>query len=824
MTPQQYLSQRLSQLGYSQPPSFTITVPMRDGEDITHTRLFFEAVDEGIKINYYELNGTPATYTKERTRQKSKSLAATIRPKTTPDPEDLIKADFYRIRYTEEISKQKGHKYGQPYQSGQMPWLPPTIIEKYRAKTPIERLIIVEGEFKAAALSNAGIDAVAISGIHAYGDAETKDKETQKTTLLHPVLVELLHTCQVQNVLLIFDADAKHLNFDPEKGETKNWAVRPQLFYAAAFRFAQMMLPCMAQTETGAGVKKIRLKIVKRQWLTIAKGVDDLLLALPAEKEAILNEVNLLQAESNYFEAINITDTPKDAKPLKSFFGTQSAKNFYETYQNELLGYPFRRFRQIYQAQDGYPIMISDDDGQRFIRIGPKWFKRVEVYNAFNEIEEELKPWPKEEIKEDYGHIPGFMKSLSKYDTFVNVPCFTPDYAREINGNYNIANPLPHIPKPGNFGTIASFLCHIFSGDTADISANKIIDREGTPLTVFVDWLTVALRHPMQKLIVPVLVSKENKTGKTTLLDFVAYLFGTNNAAILNNDRFKTRFNAHYISKHIIGIDEGFLDADKKSEKEGLKQLVTSKTQYIEFKGVNLERVMFYGKIIMTSNDETRVMKIDDVEDRWFVVKVPQFATENPNILEDMRNEIPAFLAYLFTRKICHPHETRFWFAKKHYLTKQFGIIVESTKTALEKNIDEKIKFLFLLIKPEEEELIYDVKFIIDALAGETAFKTDANHVRTYIKEKRNCPKLPVKYYAMPKDLSFNAASEEGLRPVKIGGSDNPDIIYEKRNCSPFLFKAKEWLKPHYYEALYQNNLPTTQPEIVPKPDTDMPF
>jgi len=82
-------------------------------------------------------------------------------------------------------------------------------------------------------------------------------------------------------------------------------------------------------------------------------------------------------------------------------------------------------------------------------------------------------------------------------------------------------------------------------------------------------------------------------------------VYGPNNAVILSNEEFKMRFNGHYISKALIMVDEGFLDAEKKSEKERLKKIVTQDTAYIEFKGADLKLVNYYAKVILNSNDET---------------------------------------------------------------------------------------------------------------------------------------------------------------------------------------------------------------------------
>ncbi len=141
----------------------------------------------------------------------------------------------------------------------------------------------------------------------------------------------------------------------------------------------------------------------------------------------------------------------------------------------------------------------------------------------------------------------------------------------------------------------------------------------------------------------PILVSPENNTGKSTFLKWLQILFGTN-MVILGNEQFKMKFNAHYITKFIIAIDEGFLEVDKKAEKERLKQMVTADDVYLEYKGMNVEKVDYYGKLVMCSNDADRVMKIDDGESRWFVVRVPVLTEKDPDLKKKLAEEIPAWL------------------------------------------------------------------------------------------------------------------------------------------------------------------------------------
>lgn len=811
MDSQSYLNERLSIIGYDSPPTITQNLDHIENKECVEKQVF-EAVPDGIKINYYAPQGGTVFYQANGAKW--------------PKP-------FTRIRFMPEIAKQKGTRYLQPAKSGVQVFIPPKTFFAVTSKTKIERLVITEGEFKSASLDVRGVMCVGLTGINNFADSNSRDENTGKLTKLHESLEYIIQTCKVERIVVIHDADARWLSFDPDNNE-KDWSKRPRIFYNAVYKLVQMFLPYIHDD----GIKSIVYKHVQTKYIEYAKGVDDLLEKLPHEADEIVAEALKLTDNKVYFDCIDVTNvaSSKDAaQKLAAYFGTTSPSKLYNVYQNEIKNSPFRYQRAIWGYTENGLKLLAHDDSNNFIRVASKWFKIVQNINVFGEPEQEIKPWSIEEIKRDYENaqhgtfIPGFIKTLKRYDNFTNYPDFTVNYRRQILGNYNLANPLPHKPLKGKFPTIAKFLCHVFSGDPATISANQddIANVEDSQLTVFIDWLTIALRIPTQNLIVPVLVSEKNKTGKTTLLEFVSYLFGTNNSAILNNERFKTKFNAHYISKHIIGIDEGFLSSDKKAEKESMKQLVTAKYQFMELKGVNMEKIPFYGKIIMTSNDETRVMQIEESEDRWFIVLVPTFKEEIPDILQKMREEISAFLYFLFTRDIFHPKKTRFWFARKSYWTAQAGKIVKSSKSMLEQNIDHLIKSKFLQIKPYEGILLYDTRYILDELRHITRYPVDAMQIRTYLSEKRKIKKEPNAYYWLPVDIVAQQSQNTDLRSLFTSAyksgminkhqQEHLEVIYTKRNCSPYRFEIEEWLEPEELQYLFENsNQPPTVTNNIP--------
>jgi len=79
-------------------------------------------------------------------------------------------------------------------------------------------------------------------------------------------------------------------------------------------------------------------------------------------------------------------------------------------------------------------------------------------------------------------------------------------------------------------------------------------------------------------------------------------------------------------------------------------------------KFMSRQEIPFYGKIVITSNNEDSFIAIEDEETRFLVLKVPAIKKEDPDLMDKMRDEIPAFLQYLKDREIKHPKVTRQWF------------------------------------------------------------------------------------------------------------------------------------------------------------------
>lgn len=780
--PTAYLTERLQQLGISPEQNiFTRTWYQEssekdeDGKIITNNKgntrdyKLFDSDEEGnIVIRYFNLDGQPYRWKKEDTKQSR----------------DYSRK---RLRVAEE-----GRKYHQDKGSPQFPYFNPGIIKKYKAckqaenvdgtaVDPIETLFLVEGEFKSFKGYMCGIDIVGLPSIHGFYNGDVKGK-------IHEDLQELIITCQVKKIVFLVDADLLTVKWEADKDLHK----RPASFYGSikAFRESlQLLLEDDKVPLTLCYFMHINIK-----YLNDAKGLDDLLCKYEAVTKDILADLNELNFAKKYFTGFPMLDQSKDVQGrISRYLGLTDEQEFYKTY-SDFIGmreFKFKRRRYIYDNEKKEVVFVRHEDADKFMRIGPDWVKVVTKRNKYGEKEEEIVAWKISEIVRDYKKFPDFLEQILKYDDFCNEPNWNGSYQRVIEGCYNLCEPLRWTAKEGPFPNTFKFIKHIFGGQgTIKLDSEGRFESEeaiiGDQFTVALDYLTILLRHPKNMLPVPILVSPENGTGKSTMLKYLQVIFGSN-MCILGNDQFKMKFNGHYITKYIIAIDEGFLEVDKKAEKERLKQLVTADAVFLENKGMNVRKVNYYGKLWISSNDADRVMKIDDGESRWFVVRVPVIKPEDrdPDLEMKLKLEVEAFLHFLYHRTIHHPRTDRLWFKPEHFITEQFKIIVETTKNRIDRVFEDWIREQFLLYKLPV--LRYSHKYLTEVFNDQknSKYKIDAIEIKSYLANRK-----------MDADVPQRVKIPTGFDIPEEHTGYEPKILYSTSIARPYCFVAEDWLTP----------------------------
>jgi hypothetical protein len=822
----EYLTKRLAELGISdQQNTYTRVWSQpsdRKGEDgkiITEQNeqrreyKIFDADEEGnIVIHYFNLLGQPYRWKKDGT---------------------AIMRDYVRKRLRDP---KDGYKYHQDAGSGQYPFFNPGIIAKFKraaevAAMPagttlgeneddgvIETLFVVEGEFKSFKGSLCDIDIIGLPSIHGFYNGDVKGK-------LHEDIQEVIITCKVKKIVFLVDADLLTLKWE----ENKDLHKRPSSFYGSikAFRESLQLL----LDDEGVPLELCYFMHIAHKYHDTAKGLDDLLSQFADKSVEIVQDLFEFNFAKKYFSGFSILDQNKDVHGrVFRYLGLTDEQEFYKTYK-DFIGpheFKFKRRRYVYDNEKREVVFVRHEDADKFMRIGPDWVKLISKLNKYGEKEEEVVSWKFGEIQRDYRKFPDFVDQIMRYDDFCNEPNWNGNYQRVIAGCYNLCEPLRWKAVPGAITYTIKFLKHIFQGQgKIHLGSDGHFESEeaitGDQFTVAMDYFTILMRHPKNMLPVPILVSPENGTGKSTVLKWMQLIFGSN-MVILGNEQFKMKFNGHYITKFIIAVDEGFLEVDKKAEKERLKQLVTADSVYLENKGQNVRKINYFGKLLICSNDADRVMKIDDGESRWFVVRVPVIPIEerDPDLEIKLKAEMEAFLHFIYNRPIHHPRSDRLWFKPDWFITEQFKIIVETTKNRIDRVFEDWIREQFLLYKLPV--LRYSHKFLTEVFNDprNSKYKMDAIEIKAYLASKKMEAKHPQRV-KIP--IAFDMPEEHSLL--------QPSIIYNTSIARPYEFRAEDWLTPEqmveFKKPLFDSNgaLVTKVDEIIPKKEEngdDLPF
>lgn len=316
------------------------------------------------------------------------------------------------------------------------------------------------------------------------------------------------------------------------------------------------------------------------------------------------------------------------------------------------------------------PIKVPEEN-KEYLRIGCDYFRIIKKPDRFGINRTHLKVWNKKEIQQDFST--DFVKDLPKYIDFVNIP----DNQNKVNtpdGFYNFYHDFPHKPKQGKWHWTFVLLKHVFK----------------TQIRMGLQYLQILYLHPEKLLPVLALVSETRETGKTTFLSWLNMLFGSLMYQ-LNSDGLSRNFNSHFASSLIIGIDESIVSNNGKNNPAmaKLKSLSTAHMISVEFKGVDSFQIPFFGKFILTSNDETDFINVDEKEIRFWIRKLDVPKISNHNILNDMVSEIPAFLHYLTTMPKLDFSKSRMYFTAEQLKTQELTTLKRESKSKLFKEIHE---------------------------------------------------------------------------------------------------------------------------------------
>jgi hypothetical protein len=351
------------------------------------------------------------------------------------------------------------------------------------------------------------------------------------------------------------------------------------------------------------------------------------------------------------------------------------------------------KYQNNFTAAFQYVGLTYMDMNFPYIRIGVKYFKEILKPDRYGTVTPLLKNWTKDEIKQDYGKE--MMVRVQLYDDFIIEPN-NEFYHKTFKGFYNLYQPFIH--KATEFDIIKevekvkwslAFMRHIFGDEQYDLGMR---------------YLKILYKHPKRITPILVLVSEERMTGKSTFIDWLNAIF-LDNLVIITPGHISSDFNESYAEKNIIAIEESRFDDAKALEK--LKALSTQKSISVNRKHIPTFSLPFYGKLIITSNDESKFSKVDEAEIRYWVRKIPSIEGKaNHNILEDLISEIPYFLHYLSEQPEVDFSVSRQGFTAEEINTSALEVVKKESKPALQKEIEMYLQE-FCLNETKEAELYF---------------------------------------------------------------------------------------------------------------------
>jgi len=726
----------------------SIRLKNEDGNSF-ETKIFTEDRKGNIQILLYTLNRQIIEYD---------------HPKATLEKPNIYneRIQTYKITRLHPDNVNGDRKYYIPRGAGTYPFFPHPVIEKFEKKEKIKTLVITEGAFKAFKGAMHGLDIVGLSSITHYRNKNTKE--------LHKDIIRLIKTCDVKNIIMLYDGDCLDVSEKAIKEENDLYK-RPYGFFASA-RSINELLKDYNIDFYFAHVESNEIK-------SKPKGLDDLLIAMKGHEKAITKDLISLSKPGTYFHRINITHSQKS---LQRYLNINKVDAFYEFHSGKigLNEFTYIGTKYRYNEQDNKLEVIMPADAQNYFRIGNDYYERFQRPNKLNDLEEVIAPRLKSTITDDYGR--NFLKFIAKYKDFVNVPDHT-NYQRVIHNCYNSYAPFSHNPEEGKTKNTMSFLNHIFQEQ----------------IELGLDYLQLLYQQPTQKLPILCLVSKENATGKSTFAKWLQRLF-SQNVTIIGNAEISNDFNAHLSSKLVIAIDESFIE--KKTIIEKIKNLATADSMPMNRKGKDIVEIDFFGKIILLSNNVDNFISATDEDIRYWVREIDKPKQESTNLLEEMHDEIPAFLDFLDKRKMHTENKSRAWFLPKLIRTEALKKVIEASKPSVIRQFEYHLKSMFFDFG-EEEIMLAPVD--IKSLFFNKSHRIDTDYIKRSIennypaidKYKNKEGKYVTKRYKIP--YWIEGTNEEGEETMKKA--------YKPAISRPYIFKAKEILDKYEYEEFTNNTI-----------------
>ncbi|MBK9107935.1 MAG: hypothetical protein IPM92_06015 [Saprospiraceae bacterium] len=279
---------------------------------------------------------------------------------------------FHYIRYSEPKIVDGKERKITPCVSGQgsFPYIPLSVLSKYKLQQKIKTLIITEGQIKAFVGSNFEMDIVGIPGIQVWNTASLSG--------IFYSIAEIIKECKVECLIWLTDADT----FKMEWSEGKDLGKRLNDFCNSVIQFKERT--------RDFNCRQIYAHINSN---SLSKGIDDLLLDQSDKAALIIDELLKDDSKSEYFSKLDISN--KSITKIKEYFGLEdNVKSFYNKFENVigLREFGFLKGSYRYDEISQKVVYVKCGESNQFIMVDSTYFIKGPVPTKYGEIENTLKP------------------------------------------------------------------------------------------------------------------------------------------------------------------------------------------------------------------------------------------------------------------------------------------------------------------------------------------------------------------------------------------------------------------------------------------------
>lgn len=660
-----YFEKRLQSLGITAAMNRVEVWQHVDGKDVLVEVPVFKESEAGIRIYVTTLDRLQIPFAREGSRWKHEKYHIT------------------RL-HTPRITKDgKEAKYDIPKGQGTFPFFHPALIAKFERQEPIESLYLTEGYFKAFKGCMHGLDVVGVSSI-----THLKDRDTGK---LHGDIIRLMKACQVKRVVWLTDGDCLNIT-GKEITEQVDLYRRPKSFFSSATGFQQLL--------SDYDVEKWFAHILSDEIEGNPKGLDDLLCALPGQEPEVVADLNTFGKTTATYQYSYKADITFGTHKLLKYFHLDNVKDFYLFHVERRKDLKDKEFvwngtRYKWDEEKSDIKIMVPAEAKDYFRVGDQYHEFVEIPNKYEQLERTFHRRMKGTIMDDHGRE--IIRHIPRYKAFCNVPNHL-NYQQVIHSNFNLYGPMEWQPaeeecSTEDFPKIHQFIRHLFGIGSFEVTLKKNGQKFTANHTELgYDYLQLLYQRPTQILPILCLVSKENNTGKSTLAKLLKLVF-TSNVAIVGNAELSDNFNASWASKLLVICDEAKIDKQVVVEK--VKALSTADKIMMNAKGKDHVEIDFFAKFIFITNNEENFIYASEEDVRYWVIKVPVIKELDTDLLKTMKEEIPAFLAYLSKRKMHTEEMHRAWFDPSLIQTEALKKVVAYSMPTIEKDLRQFLRDKF---------------------------------------------------------------------------------------------------------------------------------